>query len=234
LCLRKCNKLTYDNNRMSSQCVCFFVCIFLVIFCLFNFIWVQLVAQRVKILPALREIWVQSLGCEDPLEKGMATHASILAWRIRMDRRAWRATVSKDAESDTTERLSTAQHTVDLQCCLSFRCTEKWFSYKYVRACVLNSFSCVPLWDPMDCNPPDSSVHGIFQARILEWIAVSSSRVPSQNRDGTHTPNICLYCQVGSLPLAPPEKPIHIPISILFQIVFSHTLLEYWAQFSVL
>ena len=163
----------------------------------------------------------------------MATHASILAWRIHMDWGAWQATVSKDAESDTTERLSTAQHTVDLQCCLSFRCIETWFSYKYVRACVLNSFSCVPLWEPMDCNPPDSSVHGILQARILEWIAVPSSRVPSQNRDGTHTPYICLYWQVGSLPLAPPAKP-NTYTYIHFQTVFSHTLLEYWAQFSVL
>ena len=41
-----------------------------------------LVAQTVKNLPAMQEIWVQSLGWEDPLEKGMATHSSILAWRI--------------------------------------------------------------------------------------------------------------------------------------------------------
>ena len=39
-------------------------------------------AQRVKNLPAMRESWVQSLGWEDPLEKGKATHSSILAWRI--------------------------------------------------------------------------------------------------------------------------------------------------------
>ena len=39
-------------------------------------------AHMVKNLPALWEIWVQSLGQEDPLEKGMATHSSILAWRI--------------------------------------------------------------------------------------------------------------------------------------------------------
>ena len=39
-------------------------------------------AQRVKLLPAMRETWVQSLGQEDPLEKEMATHSSILAWRI--------------------------------------------------------------------------------------------------------------------------------------------------------
>ena len=39
-------------------------------------------AQLVKNLPAVQETWVQSLGQEDPLEKGMATHSSILAWRI--------------------------------------------------------------------------------------------------------------------------------------------------------
>ena len=39
-------------------------------------------AQRVKNLPAMQETWVQSLGWEDPLEEDMATHSSILAWRI--------------------------------------------------------------------------------------------------------------------------------------------------------
>ena len=39
-------------------------------------------AQTVKTLPAVREIWVQSPGWEDPLEEGMATHSSILAWDI--------------------------------------------------------------------------------------------------------------------------------------------------------
>ena len=41
----------------------------------------SLVAQRLKRLPAMQETWVQSLGWEDPLEKEMATHSSILAWR---------------------------------------------------------------------------------------------------------------------------------------------------------
>ena len=40
-------------------------------------------------------------------------------------------------------------------------------------------------WDPMDCSPPHSSVHGILQARILEWVAMPSSRGPSQPRDWT-------------------------------------------------
>ena len=53
----------------------------------------SLVAQTVKNLPEMWETWVQSLDWEDPLEKGMATHSSILAWRIPMDRGAWRAAV---------------------------------------------------------------------------------------------------------------------------------------------
>ena len=44
--------------------------------------WASLVAQLVKNLPAMQETWVQSLGWEDPLEKGKATHSGILAWRI--------------------------------------------------------------------------------------------------------------------------------------------------------
>ena len=49
----------------------------------------------------MQEIGVQSLGWEDPLEEGMATHSSILAWRIPMDRGAWRATVHGIAKSWT-------------------------------------------------------------------------------------------------------------------------------------
>ena len=47
-----------------------------------QFSWASLVAQLVKNLPVMRETWVRSLGLEDPLEKGKATHSSILAWRI--------------------------------------------------------------------------------------------------------------------------------------------------------
>ena len=45
-------------------------------------LWAFQVAQTVKNPPAVQETWVQSLGWEDPLEKGTATHSSILAWRI--------------------------------------------------------------------------------------------------------------------------------------------------------
>ena len=58
---------------------------------LFSYVYTRafLMAQMVKNLPAMLETWVQSLGWEDPLEKGTATHSSILAWRIPMDRGAW-------------------------------------------------------------------------------------------------------------------------------------------------
>ena len=62
------------------------------------------------------------------------------------------------------------------------------------HACVLLS-----LCDPMDCSPPGSPVHGILQARILEWAAISYSRGSPQLRDP-----VCISCialQVGCLPL---------------------------------
>ena len=56
--------------------------------------------------------------------------------------------------------------------------------------------SCPALCDPMDCSPPGSSVHGTFQARILEWVASPSSRGSSQPRDWTHVS--CVSC-IGRL-----------------------------------
>ena len=58
----------------------------------------------VKNLPAMWETWVQSLGWEDPLEESTATHSSLLAWRIPIERGAWKATIHGVAESQT--RLS--------------------------------------------------------------------------------------------------------------------------------
>ena len=61
-----------------------------------KYLWV---AQMVKNLPAMQETWVQSLGWEDPLEEGMATHCCILAWRIPVDKGAWWATVHEVTKS---------------------------------------------------------------------------------------------------------------------------------------
>ena len=49
--------------------------------------------------------------------------------------------------------------------------------------CVLIAQSCPTLWDPKDCSPQGCSVHGIFQARILEWVAIPSSKGSSQPKD---------------------------------------------------
>ena len=68
----------------------------------------------------------------------------------------------------------------------------------FVCACVL---SCIRLCGPMDCSPPGFSVHGIFQARILGWFAISYSRGSSQLRDRTHISCIsCIGRQILSLP----------------------------------
>ena len=73
--------------------------------------WASLVVLMVKNPPAMWEIRVWSLDWEAPLEEGMATHSSILAWRIPMDRGAWRAySPWGHKESYRTEWLSTAQH----------------------------------------------------------------------------------------------------------------------------
>ena len=62
--------------------------------------------------PAMWKTWVQSLGWEDSLEEGMATHSSILAWRIPMDGGAWQAIVNGVTKSQTwlSDRLSTMKY----------------------------------------------------------------------------------------------------------------------------
>ena len=97
--------------------------------------WASLVAQMIKKLPSVCETWVWSLGCEDPLEEGMATHCSILPWRIPMDRGAWWATVhGVQKESDITERLSRAQQTWERRCIFSVL-----FSFGYISSRIAGS-----------------------------------------------------------------------------------------------
>ena len=60
--------------------------------------------------------------------------------------------------------------------------------------CCLHTKSCPTFCTPMDCSPPSESVHGISQARMLEWVAIFSSRVSSQTRDQTHV--FCIGRQI--------------------------------------
>ena len=61
--------------------------------------------------------------------------------------------------------------------------TSKFSCY---YSCMLHAQWCPTFWDPMDCSPPDSSVRGIFQAKILEWVAMSFFRGSSTLRHQTH------------------------------------------------
>ena len=79
-----------------------------------NDVGASLVAQLVKNLPAMQETRVRFLDWEDPLEQEMATHFSILAWRIQWTEKPGRLQSMASRELDTTERLST-QHRNDVQ-----------------------------------------------------------------------------------------------------------------------
>ena len=118
-------------------------------------IYYSLVAHMVKHLPAMQETRVQSLGHEDPLEKGVSTHSSILAWRIHGQRK--------------------------LVGC------SPWKSWK----CSLLSRVWLFAIPPTEaCQVPLSM--GILWARILEWVALPSSRGFSQPRDWTQ-----VFCIAG-------------------------------------
>ena len=78
---------------------------------------------------------------------------------------------------------------------------------------VLVSQFCLDLCNPMDCSLPGSSVHGISQARILEWVAIPFSGGSSQPRDQTRSPAL----EADSLPSEPPEKPMNMIINFKIQ-----------------
>ena len=73
-----------------------------------------------------------------------------------------------------------------------------------VEVKVLVAQACPTLCDPMDCRPPGSSVYGILQARILEWVAIPFSRGSSQPRDRTQ---VSALQAESLLPSEPQEKP---------------------------
>ena len=73
--------------------------------------------------------------------------------------------------------------TASYQWTMFFLSWRKMFQSFLALFCCLLAKSCPALWDPMDCSSPGSSVHGIFQARILEWVAIAFSRGSSRPRD---------------------------------------------------
>ena len=159
----------------------------------------------VKNMLAKQETEVQSPGVKDILEKEMATHSSILAWvplvvKNPPDikgagsvpvlarspwRRAWKPTpIFLTGESHG--RRSLAGYSPQ-----GHRVGHDWSNLARIcYVCVLKL--CPTLCDLMDCNPPASSVHGVFQARILESVVISYSRESFQPRDPTHVS--CISC----------------------------------------
>ena len=91
-----------------------------------------------------------------------------------------------------------------------------------LSCCWLVPPSCPTLCDPMDCSPPGSSVHGILQARILEWVAMPSSRGSPQPRDETQV-SLSLSCSSCKMQRSPrlyrleraqaPESPCAWPLT---------------------
>ena len=150
----------------------------------------SLVAQTVKNLPAMQETWVQSLGWEVPLEKGMATHSSILGWRIPWTVYMAGCSPWSRKESDMTEwQTHTHTHT---HTHMTFMATNNFLRQKSLKTilhyinisvcccCCLVSKLFPFFFNSRDCSPPGSSVHGISQARILEWVAISFSSISPQ------------------------------------------------------
>ena len=115
-----------------------------------------LVAQMVKNPSAMWETWVQSLGWEDPLEEDMATHFSILAWRIAMDRGAWWGAVHWGRkDSDVTELLSTYSTAVSYS--ISLLCPRFEATYR------MSASSCIIL----DCSNMPMRLESFFSLSLI-------------------------------------------------------------------
>ena len=81
-----------------------------------------------------------------------------------------------------------------------------------VHACMLQLLqSCLTFSDPLDYSPPASSVHGVLQARILEWVAMTSSSGSSQPREQTRVSSVSCIAG-GFFTLEPPGKPFRAHI----------------------
>ena len=81
-----------------------------------------------------------------------------------------------------------------------------WYNLCCAVLCLVTQ-SCLTLCDPMDCSPPGSPVQGVYQARILEWVAMPSSRGSSWPRDWNQVSYVsCIGRWVFFLPLVPPGK----------------------------
>ena len=124
----------------------------------------------VKNPPAMQQIWVPSLGWEDPLEKEMATHSSILAWRIPMDRGAWRAAV----QGVTKEWLNNNKRSI-LQSGAGLVSDRSLGQPGYFFSTILCSNFPVPASLPLPLN--GSWASGLTWARAIGWKVMREARL---------------------------------------------------------
>ena len=157
------------------------------------------------------------------LEKEMATHSSVVAWRIpgTGEPSGLPSMGSHRVGHDWSDSSSSKTFTLILL--LHFR--KRFFNFQisfYWGCCCLVTKPCLTLCDLMDCSPPGSSVYGISQARILEWVAISFSRRSSWPRDRTH-----ISCLAGCFfTTVPPGKTIFLRLTVVYNIIsFMYTVL---------
>ena len=162
----------------------------------------------------MQETWAPSLGWEDPLEKKMATHSNILAWKISWTEEpgGLQSMGSQRVRHNWTTKC-TAQHEANYRYqYISTLNTVKdislmRFHHMFIVCVCVHTQSCPTLCNTMDCSPPDSSVHGIFQARILKWVSISSSRGSFQPWTQTHVFSIASRF-LTTEPLGKPQQSV--------------------------
>ena len=163
--------------------------------------WASLLAQTVKHRPAMQETWVPSLDREDPLEEGVASYSSILAWRI-LANSLWGGN-----ELDTTEQLSGEGNGNPLQrSCLERIRDGHRLKRLSMHACTGegngNPLHCSCLENPRDRGAWWAAVYGAAQSRTWLKRLSSSSRATKQAQCVSVSPRLLIY-----LPLPSPCSP---------------------------
>ena len=136
---------------------------------------------------------------EDAMEEGIATHSIFLAWRIPWTEESGRLQPTRllypwKFSGKTTGVgchfllqgiFPTQGSNLGLLHCRQFLYPLSHLGSLILCCCSSVTKLCLTLCDPVDCSSPGSSIHGILQARILEWVAISFSRGSFQPRDRT-------------------------------------------------